>query len=155
MMAATRDMQTLLCMYAGRGCRWQIHGNVRHSLLPCTMTSSTEESALESEVNGLTHVAKLRKTLKCKWQATSPSWFGVGLEALLETALGMPAPLSLKPGLGRRQKEEKLECGARKLLEGEKEREEKGRIRDVIGGWGIKGECALQKVAQRWGACSC
>ena len=33
MMAMTRDMQTLLCMYAGRGHRWQIRGNVRHSLL--------------------------------------------------------------------------------------------------------------------------
>ena len=44
----------------------------------------------------------------------------------------------------------------RKLLEGEKkEREEKGRVRDVIGGWGVEGECAVQKVAQRCGACSC
>ena len=66
----------------------------------------------------------------------------------------MPAPLSLKPGLGRWQKEEKLERGARKLLEGEKAQEEKGRVRDVIGGWGVEGEHALQKVAQRWGACS-
>ena len=68
----------------------------------------------------------------------------------------MPAPLSLKPGLGRQQKEEKLECGVRKLLEGEKkEQEEKGRIWDVIWGWGVEGECALRKVAQRCGACSC
>ena len=120
MMAATKDMQTLLCMYAGRGHRWQIRGNVRHSLLPCTMTSSTEESALESEADRLTHVAKSWKTLKRKRRATSPSRFGTGLEVLLETASGMPAPSSLKPGLGRQQKEEKLECGARKLLEGEK-----------------------------------
>ena len=119
------------------------------------MTSSTEESALESEVDGLTHVAKSRKTLKRKRRAMSPSWFGAGLEALLEMALGMPAPLSLKPGLGRRQKEERLECGARKLLEGEKkEWEEKGRVRDMIRGWGVEGEHALRKVAQRWGACS-
>ena len=63
--------------------------------------------------------------------------------------------MSLKPGLGRRQKEEKLERGARKLLEGEKkEREEKGRVRDVIGGWSVEGERALRKVAQRGGACS-
>ena len=67
----------------------------------------------------------------------------------------MPAPLSLKPGLGRQQKEEKLEHGARKLLEGEKEQEEKGHVWDVIGGWSIEGERALRKVAQRWGACSC
>ena len=154
MMAATRDIQTLLCTYAGRGCHWQIRGNVRHSLLPCTMTSSTKESALESEEDGLTHVAKLWKTLKHKRRATSPSWFGVGLEALLEMASGMLAPLSLKPGLGGQQKEEKLECGARKLLEGEKEWEEKGCIRDVIGGWGVEGEHALWKVVQRWGVCS-
>ena len=69
-------------------------------------------------------------------------------------ASGMLAPLSLKPGLGRWQKEEKLERGARKLLEGEKEQEEKGRVRDMIGGWGVEGERALWKVAQRWGACS-
>ena len=147
MMAATRDMQTQLCTYAGRGRRWQICGNVRHSLLPCTMTSSTEESA---EADGLTHVAKSRKMLKCKRQATLPSQFGAGLEVLLETASGMLAPLSLKPGLGRWQKEEKIECGVRKLLEGEKkEQEEKGCIRDVIGGWGIEVERALWKVAQR------
>ena len=71
-------------------------------------------------------------------------------------ASGMPAPLSLKPGLGRWKKKEKIECGARKLLEGEKkEWEEKGHVGDMIGGWGIEGEHALQKVAQRWGACSC
>ena len=108
------------------------------------MTSSTEESALESEADRLTHVAKSQKMLKCKRQATSPSRFGAGLEALLEMASGMPALLSLKPGLRRWQKGEKLECGARKLLEGEKkEQEEKGRIRDVIGGWGVEREHAL------------
>ena len=65
----------------------------------------------------------------------------------------MPAPLSLKPGLRRQLKGEKLEHGARKLLEGEKkEQEEKGRIWDVIGGWGVKGEHALRKVTQRWDA---
>ena len=119
------------------------------------MTSSTDESALESEAGGLTHVAKSRKMLKHKQRAILPSQFGAGLEALLETSSGMPALLSLKPGLGRRQKEEKLERGARKLLEGEKkEREEKGRVRDVIGGWSVEGERALRKVAQRGGACS-
>jgi len=100
------------------------------------------------------HPAKSRKTLKRKRRATSPSRFGAALEDLLETKApdGVAAPLSLKPGVARRQKEEKLERGARKLLEGEKkEREEKGRVRDVIGGWGMEGERALRKVAQRGG----
>ena len=58
-------------------------------------------------------------------------------------------------GVWRWQKKEKLERGARKLLEGEKkEQEEKGCVQDVFGGWGVKGERALWKVAQRWGACS-
>ena len=32
-----------------------------------------------------------------------------------------------------------------------KEKEEKGRIKDVIGGWGGESERALRKVAQRGG----
>lgn len=97
---------------------------------------------------------KSRKTLKRKRRATSPSRFGVALESLLSTSgpAGVAAPLSLKPGVGRRQKEEKLERGARRVLEGEKrEREEKGRVKEVIGGWGVEGERALRKVAQRGG----
>ncbi|GJJ09440.1 hypothetical protein Clacol_003662 [Clathrus columnatus] len=97
-------------------------------------------------------LVKSRKTLKRKRRATSPSRFGQTLEALLETnaPLGTNTILALKPSIGRRQKEEKLEKGARKLLEGEKrDREEKGRIKDVIGGWGMEGERSLRKVAQR------
>lgn len=103
----------------------------------------------------ITQHAKSRKTLKRKRRATSPARFGAALETLLETAApdGVAAPLSLKPGVARRHKEEKLERGARKVLDGErKEREEKGRVRDVIGGWGVEGERALRKVAQRGGA---
>lgn len=99
--------------------------------------------------------AKSRKTLKRKRRATSPSRFGQTLEALLETnAPGQTngVVLALKPGIRRRKKEEKLEKGARKLLEGEKkEREEIGRVKDVIGGWGMEGERSLRKVAQRGG----
>lgn len=100
-------------------------------------------------------LAKSRKTLKRKRRATSPSRFGQTLEALLETnAPGQTSGvvLALKPGIRRRNKEEKLEKGARKLLEGEKrEREEVGRVKDVIGGWGMEGERSLRKVAQRGG----
>ncbi|KIJ45526.1 hypothetical protein M422DRAFT_166143 [Sphaerobolus stellatus SS14] len=95
---------------------------------------------------------KSRKTMKRKRRATSPSRFGATLEELLDTKApaGVAAPLSLKPGVSRRQKEEKLERGAQKILDVEKkEREEKSRIRDVIGGWGMEGERALRKVAQR------
>jgi hypothetical protein len=118
--------------------------------------SDPSSSELDTETElAQTHVAKSRKTLKRKRRATSPSRFGAALESLLDTHApdGVPAPLSLKPGVARRQKEEKLERGARKVLEGEKkEREEKGRVRDVIGGWGVEGERALRKVAQRGGA---
>lgn len=99
----------------------------------------------------MVEVAKSRKTLKRKRRATSPSRFGTTLEALLET--GAPeGVLGLRPGIARRQKEEKLERGALRVLEGErKEKEELGRVRDVIGGWGMEGERALRKVAQRGG----
>ncbi|KAF8587323.1 hypothetical protein K439DRAFT_1407683 [Ramaria rubella] len=109
------------------------------------------ETDTETEL-AQTHAVKSRKTLKRKRRATSPTRFGAALETLLGTSApeGVAAPLSLKPGVARRQKEEKLERGARKVLEGEKkEREERGRVRDVIGGWGVEGERALRKVAQR------
>ncbi|KAF8527882.1 Rrp15p-domain-containing protein [Hysterangium stoloniferum] len=120
-------------------------GSVSHS----DSASSSPDTDAEIERGQL---AKSKKTLKRKRRATSPSRFGATLESLLETSApdGVAAPLSLKPGIARRQKEEKLERGARKVLEGEKkEREEKGRVRDVIGGWGMEGERALRKVAQR------
>jgi hypothetical protein len=101
------------------------------------------------------HLAgKSKKTLKRKRRATSPSRFGATLELLLDTNApeGVAAPLSLKTGIARRQQEEKLERGVRKVLEGEKkDREDKGRVKDVIGGWGMEGERALRKVAQRGG----
>ena len=125
------------------------------------MGSETSDSVSEGESSTDTETeiaqkqaGKSRKTLKRKRRATSPSRFGAALESLLSTSApaGVAAPLSLKPGVGRRQKEEKLERGARKVLEGEKkEREEKGRVKEVIGGWGVEGERALRKVAQRGG----
>lgn len=116
--------------------------------------SEAESNDTETEI-ARSQPAKSRKTLKRKRRATSPSRFGQTLEALLETNApsGTNTVLSLKPNVGRRQKEEKLEKSARKLLEGEKkEREETGRIKDVIGGWGMEGERSLRKVAQRGGA---
>jgi hypothetical protein len=60
--------------------------------------------------------------------------------------------LSLQPSITRKRNDEKLELKARKILRGErKEKEDKCRIRDVIGGWGGESERALRKVAQRGG----
>ncbi|KAF8529436.1 Rrp15p-domain-containing protein [Gautieria morchelliformis] len=114
-------------------------------------SDGTETTDTETEI-AQRRTEKSRKTMKRKRRATSPSRFGAALESLLSTRGpdGVAAPMSLKPGVGRRQKEEKLERGARKVLAGEKkEREEKGRVKDVIGGWGVEGERALRKVAQR------
>lgn len=115
------------------------------------VTSGSEETDTETEI---AQRQKSRKTLKRKRRATSPSRFGATLESLLSTTTvtGVAAPLSLRPEVARRQKEARLERGANKVLEGErKEREEKGRVKDTIGGWGIEGERALRKVAQRGG----
>jgi hypothetical protein len=95
---------------------------------------------------------KSKKTLKRKHRATDPSNFGATLQSLLETNAPSGVPLSLKPSVARRQYDEKLELKAKKLLKGErKSKEEVGRIRDVIGGWGVESERSLRKVAQRGG----
>jgi len=94
--------------------------------------------------------AKSKKTLKRKHRATDPSNFGATLQSLLKTNAPSGVPLSLKPSVARRQHDEKLELKAKKLLKGErKSKEEVGRIRDVIGGWGVESERSLRKVAQR------
>jgi len=95
---------------------------------------------------------KSKKTLKRKHRATDPSNFGATLQSLLQTNAPSGLPLSLKPSVARRQTDEKLALKAKKLLKGErKSKEEVGRIRDVIGGWGVEGERSLRKVAQRGG----
>ncbi|CUA72421.1 hypothetical protein RSOLAG22IIIB_01090 [Rhizoctonia solani] len=97
---------------------------------------------------------KSKKTLKRKHRATSPTAFGGTLEALLATSVpsnAQPgAPLALKPSIARKKNDEKLELKAKRVLEVErKEREEKGRVQDVIGGWDNQNERSLRKVAQR------
>ncbi|KAJ1310210.1 hypothetical protein OPQ81_006953 [Rhizoctonia solani] len=98
--------------------------------------------------------SKSKKTLKRKHRATSPTAFGGTLEALLATSVpnGAPpgAPLALKPSIARKKNDEKLELKAKRVLETErKEREEKSRVQDVIGGWDNQNERSLRKVAQR------
>lgn len=95
---------------------------------------------------------KSKKTLKRKRRATDPSNFGATLNALLSTDAPSSLPLSLKPSAARKRNEEKQELKARKAQRIEKkEREDKGHISDVIGGWGGESERALRKVAQRGG----
>ncbi|KAF9015075.1 Rrp15p-domain-containing protein [Cyathus striatus] len=91
-----------------------------------------------------------RHTAKRKIRATAPSAFGATLQSLLSTDAPSALPLSLKPSIARKRNDEKLELKAKKVLQVEKkEKEDKGRIKNVIGGWGGESERTLRKVAQR------
>ncbi|KIJ68539.1 hypothetical protein HYDPIDRAFT_24806, partial [Hydnomerulius pinastri MD-312] len=83
------------------------------------------------------HWKKSKKTLKRKRRATEPSQFGATLQSLLHTEAPSALPLSLKPSVTRQKNDAKLELQAKRVIMVErKEKEDKGRIRDVIGGWG-------------------
>ncbi|KAG2159768.1 uncharacterized protein EDB93DRAFT_1237060 [Suillus bovinus] len=98
-------------------------------------------------------ITKSKKTLKRKRRATEPSQFGATLQGLLDTNAPSDLPLSLKPSIARQKNGAKLELKAHKVIQIEKkEKADKGRIRDVIGGWGGESERSLRKVAQRGGA---
>jgi hypothetical protein len=93
---------------------------------------------------------KSRQTSKRKLRATGNSNFGATLQSLLDTNTPSTLPLSLKPSIARKRNDEKLELRAKKILQIEKkEKEDKARVKDVIGGWGGESERALRKVAQR------
>jgi len=93
---------------------------------------------------------KSKKTLKRKRRATEPSHFGATLQSLLNTDAPSDLPLSLKPSVAHQKNDARLELKARKVIQTErKEKEERGRVRDVIGGWGGESERSLRKVAQR------
>ncbi|VDB95446.1 unnamed protein product [Peniophora sp. CBMAI 1063] len=93
---------------------------------------------------------KSKKTAKRKHRATDAAHFGAALQGLLSTSAPTSLPLALKPEVARRKNEEALEKRARRVLTVEKkEKEDLGRVRDVIGGWGGESERALRKVAQR------
>lgn len=97
-------------------------------------------------------ITKSKKTLKRKRRATEPSRFGATLQFLLDTDAPSTQPLSLKPSVARQRNDEKLELKAKRVLQIEKkEKEDKGRVTDIIGGWGGESERALRKVAQRGG----
>ena len=94
--------------------------------------------------------------MKRKLRATDATKFASTLQFLLNTDAPSTQPLSLKPSIARKRNDEKLEAKGKKVLQVErKEKEEKGRIRDIIGGWGGESERALRKVAQRGGKEHC
>lgn len=116
---------------------------------------SGSDSGSDEQIEGL-KPQKSKQTKKRKIRAAAPSAFGATLQSLLNTDAPSTLPLSLKPSVTRKRNDEKLEMRAKKVLQVErKEKEDKGRITDVIGGWGGEGERALRKVAQRGGQCSC
>ncbi|KZP16826.1 hypothetical protein FIBSPDRAFT_831320 [Athelia psychrophila] len=130
--------------------------------LPSNDEGESSAGALDSESEGISgstdtedeiadsKIVKSKKTLKRKRRATEPSRFGATLQFLLDTDAPSAQPLSLKPSVARQRNDEKLELKARKALQIEKkEKEDKGRVTDVIGGWGGEGERALRKIAQR------
>jgi len=95
---------------------------------------------------------KSKKTLKRKRRATEPAHFGTTLQSLLNTDVPSGLPLSLQLSVAHQKNEAKLEFEAKKVIQIErKEKEDRGRIRDVIGGWGGESERSLRKVAQRGG----
>lgn len=105
----------------------------------------------DEEIEGMTR-QKSKQTSKRKIRATGGSKFGATLQFLLNTETPSALPLSLKPSIARKRNDEKLELRAKKVLQIEKkEKEDKARIQDVIGGWGGESERALRKVAQRGG----
>ncbi|KAI0715331.1 Rrp15p-domain-containing protein [Earliella scabrosa] len=111
-------------------------------------SSEASEPDTEDEI-AEAQLAKSKKTSKRKRRATDAVNFGATLQSLLTTN-APEAPLSLKPSLAKKRREEKLEAKGKQVLQVErKEKEDRGRITDVIGGWGGEGERALRKVAQR------
>jgi Rrp15p len=126
---------------------------------PDEFSASESSSSVKSNPSPYTddeiaegRLVKSKKTLKRKHRATEPSNFGATLQSLLKTDAPSGLPLSLKPSAARRHNDEKVELRAKKLLKVEKKsKEEVGRIKDVIGGWGGESERILRKVAQRGG----
>ncbi|RPD81907.1 hypothetical protein L226DRAFT_10987 [Lentinus tigrinus ALCF2SS1-7] len=111
-------------------------------------SSAGSEPDTEDEIAEAKY-AKSKKTLKRKRRATDAVNFGATLQSLLTTN-APEAPLSLKPSVAKKRREDKLEAKGKHMLQVErKEKEDRGRITDLIGGWGGESERALRKVAQR------
>ncbi|KZT05854.1 uncharacterized protein LAESUDRAFT_654705 [Laetiporus sulphureus 93-53] len=123
---------------------------MKDSNSPASSASEADDSPDTEDEIAEVRRPKSKKTLKRKRRATDATHFGATLQSLLNTDAPSILPLSLKPSIARKRNNEKLEKKGKKVLQVErKEKEEKGRIRDVIGGWGGESERALRKVAQR------
>ncbi|KAF7436727.1 hypothetical protein PC9H_003560 [Pleurotus ostreatus] len=121
-----------------------------HSVAQGSSSGASSGSESYDTDDEIATVKKSLKTGKRKRRATEPNKFGDTLQSLLHTDAPSALPLSLKPSISRKHNDEKLELKAKKVLQTErKEQEDKGRIVDVIGGWGGENERALRKVAQR------
>ncbi|KAG8984302.1 hypothetical protein FRB90_005413 [Tulasnella sp. 427] len=113
-------------------------------------TGSASSIDTETEIALSNFPNKSKKTSKRKRRAVSPTPFGQALTALLETSTASTQPLALRPSIAQKKNEEKLEMRAKKLLQAERrQKEDIGRVKDVIGGWGGESERGLRKVAQR------
>lgn len=124
------------------------------------MTSDDGFGSEESDGDAEDDVAEARRQVEAerkshkrpRRRAVSPSRFGETLQSLLNTDAPSDLPLSLKPSIARKRKDDKLEGKAKKVLQEEtKVKREKNHVADLIGGWGGEGERALRKVAQRGG----
>ena len=130
--------------------RSDLHGDSSESSID-DQEDEGMESEDDEEIQDL-KPQKSRQTSKRKLRATGSSKFGAALQSLLDTNAPSTLPLSLKPSIARKRNDEKLELRAKKVLQIEKkEKEDKARVKDVIGGWGGESERALRKVAQRGG----
>jgi hypothetical protein len=127
-------------------------GDLEEDGLDDHQASPADESPDTEDEIAAAKTSKSKKTLKRKRRATDPSSFGATLNALLSTDAPSSLPLSLRPSAARKRNEEKQEFKAKRAQRIEKkERDDRGRITDVIGGWGGESEMALRKVAQRGG----
>lgn len=107
-------------------------------------TSTTPKTATKPKLSAATASNTSPETVS---KTTEPA----STQSAPDTAL-----LSLKKTstARKRRAEEKSEAKAAKAQLGErKEREDRNRVTDVIGGWGGESERALRKVAQRGGLC--
>ena len=96
---------------------------------------------------------KSKQTAKRKRRAVSPSRFATQLQTLLGTQVPTEEPLALKPDIAARRAEGRKKLRDRRDADVKrKEKEDKNRLTDVIGGWGGESERALRKIAQRGGA---
>jgi hypothetical protein len=120
-------------------------------------SSGPEESEPGTDDEIAAHKAvasRSTKTKKRKLRATSPTQFGATLASYLKDDAGPSSelPLSVNKQHERERRKEKSQLKTQRAKDlSRKEAEEKGRVRDVIGGWGGESERALRKVAQRGG----